>query len=93
MGDSFVVDVSHSGAYLSQEPNCFGFFKEVFVAQVLKQGTALQVLEDDVNVVAIAEQPVELHDVGVANEGVNLDLLGNLGVHLVFPYLLLAKAF
>lgn len=89
VGNSFAVQVLHRPADLPQKEGCLLFLEIILLPDVIEEGPTLQVLQHQVDVLRITEHSVELDDVGVAEEGVDLDLLDDLGLHLVFldPFL------
>jgi hypothetical protein len=74
---------------VSDFPNKAGgliFGELLLVVHVVEEGAALHVLQNDVDVVLVAHQPIELHDVGVADEGLQLDFLDHLVQHVRFNH-------
>lgn len=54
--------------------------------QVVEEGASFHVLHQQVNVGGVVEEPVELHDVGVLEEGLQLHLPDQLVLQVVFLY-------
>ena len=76
---------------MSQKDSSVRLLKIKLVAKVVEEGATLEVLQYHIDVLFVIEDAIELNYVGVGDEGVDLDLLNHLGLHLILLDLLLAQ--
>ena len=78
VGDIHIVQVLNS---LGDFPDLIshillGQFIVVLFPEVLEESALFHVLEDDVDVLPVVEEPEDFQDVGVVNKGLDLELEG-----------------
>lgn len=74
MDDSVAVDVRHCFEYIAQNANNLILVELFSLANHFEQVAARAILHDEVDIVQVVEDSVELHDIGMAQKHLDLDL-------------------
>lgn len=76
------MEIFHSLSDLFDESDCLELFQSALFVHVVEEGSTLHIFHDKVDVIVVRDPAIELYDVGTLAEGVQFDLLSQLGNHV-----------